>query len=208
MARRKAAAPKRGGSDPGDRLIEAALALAARQGWRRLGLGEIAAEAGLPLHQAYALHRSKASILRAFIRRIDEQVLAGGGGDKNESARERLFDTLMRRFEALRPYKAGLRAILRDSVGRPTALFGVPVLRRSMAWMLESSGIATAGCRGRLLVSLVLSLYASVLWVFFQDESSDLSRTMAALDRGLRRGEAWCRLAGRGGGSAPGRAAA
>ena len=38
--------PKR--ADRATRIIDAALALAARQGWRRVSLAEIAAEAGLP----------------------------------------------------------------------------------------------------------------------------------------------------------------
>src|ERR1700730_6157190 len=105
MARARA---RRGPAErsPEDRLIVAALELAARQGWRRTGLAEIAAEAGLKLHEAYALHRSKAAILGAFTRRIDREVLAGAGApEEGESTRDRLFDTLMRRYDALKPYK-------------------------------------------------------------------------------------------------------
>ena len=148
----KAKAPRRRQppeGTPENRLIEAALALAGRQGWRRTGLAEIAAEAGLKLHEAYAIHRSKGAILRAFIRRIDQEVLAGAAPDEGEGTRERLFDTLMRRFEAQKPYKEGIRAILRDSVGDPAAVFGLPVLRRSMRWMLEGSGISTTAVPAR-----------------------------------------------------------
>jgi AcrR family transcriptional regulator len=183
---------------PENRLIDAALALAARQGWRRTGLAEIAAEAGLSLAEAYALHRSKAGILAAFLRRVDAEVLAGAGADGGDGTRDRLFDTLMRRFEALKPHKAALRAILRDSVGHPAALLGVAAVRRSMRWMLEASGISTSGCRGRLLIHGVLALYGSVMRVFLADDSADLAATMAALDRGLKRGEAWCKYLPRG----------
>jgi AcrR family transcriptional regulator len=189
-APRKAPAADR---SPETRLIEAALALAARKGWRRISLAEIAEEAGLRLHEAYALHRSKGSILRAFIRRIDAAVLAGAG-PSDESARERLFDTLMRRFDALKPYKDGVRAIVRDSMGHPASLLGLPVLARSMAWMLEASGISSAGCRGRLAAKATAALYLSVLRVYLSDDSADLGRTMAALDRALRRAESVCRF--------------
>ena len=194
MARAKAARPQRPGGTPEDRLIEAALALAARQGWRRAGLAEIAAEAGLKLHEAYAIHRSKGAILCAFIRRIDREVLAGAAPDAGESARERLFDTLMRRFEALKPHKEAVRAIARDSIGHPGAVFAVAVLRRSMVWMLEAAAISTDSCYDRAFVHLILALYLSVLRTFLSDETADLARTMAALDRGLRRGEALCRF--------------
>jgi AcrR family transcriptional regulator len=192
----KAKAPRRRPPEgtPENRLIEAALALAGRRGWRRTGLAEIAAEAGLKLHEAYAIHRSKSAILRAFIRRIDQEVLAGAASDEGEGARERLFDTLMRRFEAQKPYKEAIRAILRDGVGDPGAVFGLPVLKRSMRWMLEGSGISTGGCTGAVMTHLLLALYLSVLRTFLTDDSPDLARTMAALDRGLRQGEALCRF--------------
>lgn len=193
--------------DPESRLITAALALAARKGWRRVGLAEIAAEAKLPLHEAYALYRSKAAILEAFSRQVDRAVLAGAGAaETGESPRERLFETLMRRLDLLKPHKAAIRAILRDSFGRPAAVLGVPGRLRSIRWMLEASGIPTAGCRGRALVHLVLALYLAVLRSFLQDESADLARTMATLDRGLRRGESLWRLTGGRGGASAGHA--
>jgi hypothetical protein len=60
--------------------------------------------------------------------------------------------------------------------------------------MLEASGISSAGCRGRLTADATAALYLSVLRVFLSDDSPDLGRTMAALDRGLRRAEALCRF--------------
>lgn len=191
MAKRTAPAK----ADPGARMIDAALTLAARQGWRRTGLAEIAAEARLPLGEAYALHRSKASILAAFVRRIDEAVLAGGPAEPGETPRDRLFEVLMRRFDALAPHRPALRAILRDSIGDPAALLGIPRLLRSMAWMLEAAGLDATGWRGRLRIKLLAGLYLSVLRVFLDDGSTDLARTMAALDRALRRGDALLRLA-------------
>ena len=116
-----------------------------------------------------------------------------GAATSADSARERLFDTLMRRFDALKPHRDAVRAIARDSVARPAALLGMPILRRSMGWMLEASGISSAGCRGHLLSHLLAGLYLSVLRVFLDDDSPDLARTMAALDRGLKRGETLCR---------------
>lgn len=190
MARRKSPPSKAPSiADPEQRLVEAALGLAARRGWRRISLHEIAVEAGLPLHEAYALHRSKPAILAAFRRRVDAAVLEGAAEEDEEPPRDRLFDTLMRRFDALRPHRDGLRAVLRDSIGDPLALFAVPGLLRSMAWMLEAAGISTGGWRGRLRVRVLAGLYLSVLRVFLDDDSADLSRTMAALDRALRRGE-------------------
>jgi AcrR family transcriptional regulator len=182
-----------GSPDAKDRLLDAALSLAARQGWRRTGLAEIAAEAGLSLAEAHAACASKLGLLALFHRRIDQAALAGGAATTDEPPRDRLFDVLMRRFEALQPHRAALKAILRDSRGDPAALLGLPMLANSMTWMLEAAGVG-GGWRGRLHAQLLTALYISVLRIFLDDESADLATTMAALDSRLRRAEAWLGL--------------
>jgi AcrR family transcriptional regulator len=187
----RAAAPEESAED---RLVTAALTLAARQGWRNTGLGEIAREAGLPLAEAYAACSSKLAILAAWHRRIDRVALEGAGEMGDETPRDRLFDLLMRRFDALQASRVAVRALLRDSLGDPGALLGAPLLLRSMGWMLEAAGVSAAGWLGRLRVQLLAGLYLSVLRVFLEDESADLTRTMAVLDRRLRRAESWLGL--------------
>ncbi len=58
-------------------VIDTALALAAEKGWRRLSLGDIAVAAKLPIGAVLGAYRSKAEILAAFARRIDQQVTDG-----------------------------------------------------------------------------------------------------------------------------------
>ena len=197
MAKRGGAKPRGkaapGAADAADRLVEAALRLAERQGWRRTGMAEIAAEAALPLDAAYAAAPSKLALLARFHRRIDRAALAGTS-DAGEPPRDRLFDALMRRFDALQPHRAALRAMLRDSIGDPAALFAAPALLLSMGWMLERAGVSAAGWRGRLRAHLLAGLYLSVFPVFLEDDSADLAKTMAALDRRLRAVESWLGL--------------
>ncbi len=175
--------------NPRERLIAAALSLATERGWRRLGMAEIAEAAGLSLAETYAIARSKHAILAALRRQVDETMLASGvvAGD---SPRDRLFDVLMRRFEALRPYRAGLRTILRDSVGSPALLGILPGLLRSMGWTLTAAGLPASGCRGRIARRIVGAIYVSLMPAFFRDESRDLGATMVALDKRLRQVEA------------------
>ena len=180
--------PREPRGEPKDRLIDAALTLAAERGWRGLGMGEIAAEAGVPLKDTYRLARSKTALLAAFRRRIDEAMLEGGvvSGD---STHDRLFDALMRRFEALKPYRPGLRAILRDSIGDPATFCLAPGMLRSMGWTLTAAGLSLPGVRGACARRLVAGLYLSMMPTFFRDEGEDLGTTMAALDRRLRQAE-------------------
>jgi AcrR family transcriptional regulator len=179
-------------SEP-DRIIDAALTLIARDGWRRLTMAAIAAEAELPILALYRTFPSKPAILRAFFRRIDETVLAAPleSGD-DERPRDRVFDLLMRRFDALQPHRAALEVLGRElPTDPPAALCAGARLLRSMAWMLEAAGISADGLRGIVAVKLTAAAYLSTARTWVRDESPDLAPTMAALDRRLRGIERW-----------------
>ena len=93
-------------------IIDAALALARTRDWRTVSLSDIADEAGVSLAQVYTVFSSKAAIVGGFMKRIDQHVLDGAAVDSTESARDRLFEVLMRRFDALAPHKDAVAAIL------------------------------------------------------------------------------------------------
>jgi AcrR family transcriptional regulator len=176
-----------------DRIIDAALACIARQGWRRLSLADIAAEAGLPILGVYRVYSSKPAILCAFFRRVDEAVLAAPlDSEPDERPRDRDFDLLMRRFDALTPYRAALEVLGRELPTDPLAALAAGAgLLRSMRWMLEAAGISGEGLGGVLAVKLTAAVYLATLRVWLRDESPDLAPTMAALDRRLRGIERW-----------------
>lgn len=176
-----------------DRIIDAALGLAATEGWRGVSLAAIATAAELPVLQVYRVFQSKQAILCGLFRRIDAIVLAEPpAAEPDERPRDRLFDLLMRRFDALQPYKPALDVLRREWPGDPvTALCAGASLLRSMRWMLEAADIPTGGVRGAVALKLASAAYLSVMRVWQRDDSSDLARTMAALDARLRRIERW-----------------
>jgi hypothetical protein len=59
----------------------------------------------------------------------------------------------------------------------------------SMRWMLEAAGIEASGPNGRLTVKGLAAVWLATLRVWERDESEDMARTMASLDRNLRRAE-------------------
>jgi AcrR family transcriptional regulator len=176
-----------------DRIIDAALALVATEGWRQVSLAAIAAAAGLPILQVYRIFRSKQAILAALYRRVDAIVLAEPpAAEADERPRDRLFDLLMRRFDALQAYKPALDVLRRELPhDPPTALCAGVSLLRSMRWMLEAADIPTSGVRGAVAVKLATAAYLSAMRVWQRDDSPDLARTMASLDARLRRIERW-----------------
>lgn len=194
MARK--AKPKTPPANPDAALIAAAMALAASRGWRGLAMADIAAEAGIPLADALRIFPDRNRFLSAFRKRIDADVMAGAAArlDTEETPRDRLFDVLMRRFDAMAPHKRGIGAVLSALPGEPPAALchGLGLLA-SMRLSLELAGIPAAGLSGRLKAKGLAAVYANALRAWLRDDTPDMAPTMAALDRGLMQAE---RLAG------------
>jgi AcrR family transcriptional regulator len=175
---------------PRGRLIAAALRLAEERGWRELSLIEIAAGAGMPLAEMRREFQSKGQILSAFSRAVDQAVVEKFAAPGTDAPRDRLFDVLITRFEIMQPYKAAIRRI-RDDLGFSfgDALAQLRPALKSQYWMLAAAGINGEGGRGLIKVQGLLAIYARVFPVWLGDDDPGLARTMAALDRRLRRGE-------------------
>src|SRR6476646_5661266 len=186
------ASSTRGGTDR-DKAIDALMALLAENSFEQIGLAEVAGRAGIKLSEVPAEFGSTLAILAAHIKDIDKTVLAGGDSDMSEEpARERLFDVLMRRLEALAPYKDAVHSIMRSARRNPGLAFALNAMAvRSQRWMLEAAGIGTAGPRGALRAQGAALMFARVLSVWIDDEEEGLDRTMAALDRGLSSAARW-----------------
>lgn len=187
----QAAAPR--GSSDRDKAIDALMALLAEHSFQDIGLAEVAGRAGLKLSQLRAEFGSTLSILAGHIKDIDQTVLAGGDADMaEESPRERLFDVLMRRLEALAPYKEAVRSTMCSARCHPGLAFALNAMAvRSQRWMLEAAGIGASGPRGALRAQGAALMFARVLTVWVDDDEPGLDRTMAALDRGMASAERW-----------------
>ncbi len=176
-------------------IVEGAMRLAARSGWRDTELGDIAVEAGVGLDVLRRHFQSKTQILAAFSRMIDDAVLSSlRAEDRAMHRRDRLFDVIMTRFEKMLPYKAAIESIVASQRFSPCAALAQlgPVVA-SQYWMLAAAGAPVEGVRGALRVKGMTALYARVLSVWLEDKDPGMARTMAALDRGLRRGEDFMR---------------
>ncbi|MGQ0664678.1 MAG: TetR family transcriptional regulator [Pseudomonadota bacterium] len=173
-----------------DRIIDTTLALAASRGWANLSLADIAAANEMALAELYGVFPSKHAILAAFVRRLNATALSGAI-EPEGSARDRLFALVMGRLDALGAHKRALKAILADLARDPASLCLAPGFLRSMTLMAEAAGLETAGLLGALRVKGVSLIYLATLRTWLADDSPDGAKTMAALDRALKRAEMW-----------------
>ena len=177
--------------------LDAFIKLIAEKGFADVALRDVAEAAGLGLAELYRVYPDKVALVAAFLAKIDAEVLAGtpSRSDPEETARDRLFDAMMRRYDALRPYREALGAIRRAGARDPMlALAMGPALRRSMAAMLEAASVPSEGLSGALRQNGLLAIHYAVSRVYDKDETTDLSKTMAALDSRLKTAERWAQL--------------
>jgi len=180
--------PRSPAAAPKDRIVDAFMGLLSTHDFAGIGLVDIAEAAGMSLGELREHCNGKYAILTDFSRRIDRIVLDGGPAE-GETARDRLFEILMRRFDALEPYKNAIRATHRAMRCDP-CLMGLlhRNASRSQKWMMHAAGAEKSGLLGVAAVKGLVAVNAETLRVWLDDDDPGLAKTMAVLDRGLARG--------------------
>jgi ubiquinone biosynthesis protein COQ9 len=169
-------------------LVTAAFRIAADQGWRNVNVVAAARAAGLPLDETRARFPSRSSILLRFGRLADQAALKDAPSEG--PIRDRLFDLLMGRFDALQAHRSGVKALLKAlPTEPPTALLLACATRTSMRWLLQAAGVTATGPRGALQVRGLVAVWLWGVRAWQRDESDDLSATMAAVDAALGRAD-------------------
>lgn len=175
---------------PRERIVHALMHLAAEMPFERITITQICAEAGVTLAAFREAFPSKGAVLGAYARGIDLQVLKLNAHDlDDEPAKDRLFDVLMRRLDAMAADKSALEAISRWARREPLSALALnQVALNSMRFMLETAGIDSEGPLGALKLQGLVLAWTQVLEVWFKDDRPGLDATMAALDKALERG--------------------
>ena len=170
------------------KIRQAAFALAERRGWNEISMAQIAEASGMRLAMLMRLAPSKAAILEAFGRDIDEAMLCVFEKHPAEgSPHDRLFDVILKRLEILAPYRGVVTSVLKTV--RSDAGEGLRLLQSvsdSIGWMTSAARVEQEPQWQGLGRLMLLRLYVRILAIWTKDEDPGMARTMAALDRGLR----------------------
>mgnify|MGYP002404260269 CR=1 FL=1 len=172
-------------------IVAALLALAAERRWDEIALADVAERAGVPLSVLRRAYDGRTAILAEFVAGIDAAVLDGRDLDMDgEPARDRVLDAVMRRLDALAPHKPAIRGLVRSARTQPGLALALARLGLiSQPWTLASAGIEASSPMGRLRAAGLGVVMMRILPVWLDDDDPGLSRTLAALDRALTRGE-------------------
>jgi AcrR family transcriptional regulator len=194
-------------------LVLLAFELVAERGWHRLSFGDLARRADAPLAKVYALLPDRAALLPALGRRLDAQMLGLPLAELDGmTPRERVFELVMRRFDAMAPYKPGLRVLARAAPCEPGLVCAAACnLDRLGRWLLDAAGTTDGRLLDAVARRLLAAIYVRAFHVWLDDDSPDLARTLAELDRRLQQAESlagWVRGLRRGRGEPAGATAA
>lgn len=181
------------GLDDFDReLVGAAFSLAGASGWSNVTVAGAARAAHLSLATARHRFPQRSSILLRFNEQLDQVALIGSASEG--SPRDLLFDLIMRRFDALQAHRLGTIALFRAlPFNLDLFLTTTCMTHSSMRWILESIGVHCSGIRGAVQVEGLVAVWLYAIQAWRQDNSEDLSMTMAAVDVALHRAESVAR---------------
>ena len=171
-----------------DCIVDAMLALASEEAWAEVTFDQIILAAQIEPAVALEYFDDKSDILVAYGRRIDAKLFAEVPNVITDemSEREKIFDIIMERFDLINEDRTAILSILGAMKGDPKqAVMTFPHLAKSMTRVLEAAGVETNGMRGAAQVTGLVGVYLYVVKTWKEDESADLAKTMAALDKAL-----------------------
>ncbi|GIK49965.1 MAG: hypothetical protein KJZ75_02000 [Hyphomonadaceae bacterium] len=170
-------------------LARAALSLASSGSWREATLVKLADAASRPAADFYGASLGEAidCVEEAFDRAIAENLdqLA-----PDQSVRDRLFELIMRRFEAMEPYRAAVLAMEQGQDRDPTLLAAAHQRHvRCARWVLALAGLEADGMTGNARAQGLGVIIGQARAAWRGDTAGDFAKTMASLDKNLRRAE-------------------
>ncbi|SDU29155.1 TetR/AcrR family transcriptional regulator [Stappia sp. ES.058] len=175
------------------KIVSAFLSLLAEKGWTGFDMSDVAEGAGVKLSVLRGAFATKTACFKAFVADIDQTVLDRVDPEmSDEPARDRLFDVLMTRLDALQPHREAVRALMTAARKDPQLALTLNAdARVSQRWMLTAAGLPSSGVRAQMIAQGLVVAFSRVVDVWLDDEDPGLARTMSALDRQLDDGEVW-----------------
>jgi hypothetical protein len=170
-------------------LARAALTLAASTPWRDITLQRLADAANRPISDLYGATLGEAidCVEEAFDRAIAEDIDAL---DPSQSVRDRLFELMMRRFEAMEGHRAAVLSMEQGADRDPTLLAAAHQRHvRCARWVLALAGLEADGMTGQARAQGLGVIIGQARAAWRADDAGDFAKTMASLDKNLRRAE-------------------
>lgn len=171
-----------------NKLIQSSLDLAGDMSWADVSMHDIARHAGVEFEDAIALCPDKDTLFMAYGRQVDLKVAEAFDGETWDGMndKDRLFDVLMERFDVLNENRAGVISIINAITLDPKQMICLsPMVCQSMEHMMSVAGVDNDGWKGAVKLTALSGIYLKSLRDWVKDDTTDMSMTMASVDKGL-----------------------
>ncbi len=177
--------PQKRKPDQSKVIITAALDLADRIGWDHMTLQDIARKIKTSESAINKIFPHPHNILREVLKNIDTETEKDVKKRLGTHWRDNLFEILMTRFDLLQKHRKGFLTILPMVMRAPeTGLHLSKHFYETMDRMLLLAGLPKKLIQPAYTMALG-ALYLSITHVWSRDETPDLAKTMAVIDRRL-----------------------
>lgn len=166
-------------------IIKAAWDLAESSGLDKLELSQVALKTQVPLFEVEAIVPNQLSLLLLLI----SDVLAKIVPIKSDmlSEMDNIFDTMMAGFDTAQPHHKAIQKIWRDLTYKPLLLIQVMAPFQKKIAEFSEILIPEKTLLGDLIDTVGFqAIFIRVFLTWVEDETLDLSKTMAALDQSLK----------------------
>jgi hypothetical protein len=110
--------------------------------------------------------------------------------DPKQTVRDRLFELIMRRFEAMQPHREAVLAMEHGLDRDPTLMASAHQRNvRCARWVLAIAGMEADGMTGQARAQGLGVIIGQARAAWRGDSAGDFAKTMASLDKNLRRAE-------------------
>jgi len=177
-------------------IVEAVFAALADRGFSELDMAHIAERSSISANQLYLRAGDITQLVCFALNWLDDKALSESDADFADAADasiyEKLLEGLIHRFEVFAPYKNGFSALQNACMRRPQlALLMMCQLHQTVNRLLSLSGDDDTGWKRDMRVKGVVGVVMKTGSVWLKDDTDDLSQTLNALDKELRRAEDW-----------------
>lgn len=165
-------------------IVNTALLLAGKQGWYSVSLTDIAKKAKLPLNAVSASFSDIWAVMEQALRSLEAETTATVENHLGDNWRDNLMEILMTRFELAQTQRDAYLAVAPAVMKHPKLVkrFGKSFYR-TMERMLDLAGAPVNKKCKSLVITAMSVLFLSLIHAWQQDDTLDLSKTMAAVDK-------------------------
>ena len=179
------------------KIIEESFLFIDKIGWKEFSIERFAEENKYKTSEVKKFIGNKNDLLIEFSKMIDEKVELNIDLEefKNSDVKDNIFELIMMRFDAMTPFKGGLKKIINE-IKNPIILKEISQnILASMDFYLEFSNAYDDTLFDIIKKKSLFLIYSYCFKAWLNDDSKELSKTMSELDRLLNYAEKFSKKA-------------